>query len=134
MANELKTKWIEALRSDEYSQGRGNLKVANCGPDEPADFCCLGVLCDLVDHDKWTEKADGYYLFEGKADYPPEKIMELVGLTMDDAKQLAGFNDDDGYLFEDIADFLENGTLLIERCTCNDEGLGEFATCPECGR
>src|SRR3954466_11512237 len=36
----LKTKWVEALRSGEYNQCRGNLK-------SPDGFCCLGVLAQI---------------------------------------------------------------------------------------
>lgn len=33
-------KWVAALRSGEYSQGRGRLRKGDT-------FCCLGVACDL---------------------------------------------------------------------------------------
>lgn len=41
----IKSRWIEALRSGEYKQGRGGLRNDDF-------FCCLGVLCDL--HSKET--------------------------------------------------------------------------------
>lgn len=42
---EVKQRWIEALRSDEYAQGYGALRAGeNC-------FCCLGVLCDIASKD-----------------------------------------------------------------------------------
>ena len=130
---ELRTRWIEALRSDEYSQGRGNLKCAECGPDEAADFCCLGVLCDLVAPEKWTEKEDDYFLFEGKADYPPSDVLDLVGLTLTQAQELATFNDAENYTFNQIADFLEFGTRVVECQDCMDD-VPENETCTECGR
>lgn len=37
----IKHQWVEALRSDEYRQGRSHLQ-------EGDRFCCLGVLCDLA--------------------------------------------------------------------------------------
>lgn len=40
MNQEIKTKWIEALRSGEYVQTKNALKNQN-------GFCCLGVLCDI---------------------------------------------------------------------------------------
>ena len=43
---ELKDKWLEALRSGEYSQTTETLKDEN-------GFCCLGVLCDVIDPDGW---------------------------------------------------------------------------------
>ena len=41
MKPEIKKQWVQALRSGEYKQGRGQLK-------QGATFCCLGVLCDLA--------------------------------------------------------------------------------------
>lgn len=43
MNPEIKREWLEALRSDNYAQGQGELRSAN------NDFCCLGVLCDLAE-------------------------------------------------------------------------------------
>lgn len=39
----IKAKWLEALRSGKYLQGKGNLynKIDNT-------YCCLGVLCDVM--------------------------------------------------------------------------------------
>ena len=48
MKAELKTKWIEALRSGKYNQGRRAL-VTNQG-----SYCCLGVLCDVMGKEKET--------------------------------------------------------------------------------
>jgi hypothetical protein len=50
MNQEIKAKWIAALRSGEYKQGRGHLKGAQ------DDFCCLGVLCDL-----YATEVGGYW-------------------------------------------------------------------------
>lgn len=51
---EVKTLWLDALRSGDYLQGDGYL--AYIDPDENLDddgqpvvrYCCLGVLCDLA--------------------------------------------------------------------------------------
>lgn len=40
MKEEIAEKWIEALTSGEYTQGRYLLRSDN-------SFCCLGVLCDI---------------------------------------------------------------------------------------
>lgn len=49
----IKTKWVKALRSGKYKQGKGALK-------KNGNFCCLGVLCDLYIKEyktaKWEEK------------------------------------------------------------------------------
>ena len=46
-------KWVAALRSGKYKQtngqlGRGKLNE-NCYTVEPKSFCCLGVLCHVLD-------------------------------------------------------------------------------------
>jgi hypothetical protein len=42
MKPEVKTAWVEALRSGEYNQGQELLVEPGVG------YCCLGVLCDLA--------------------------------------------------------------------------------------
>ncbi len=42
MHAELKKKWLEALRSGKYKQGRTNLR------DRCDNYCCLGVLRDVM--------------------------------------------------------------------------------------
>lgn len=41
MNPEVKAKWLEALRSGEYKQGKERLQAGD-------RFCCLGVLCHLA--------------------------------------------------------------------------------------
>lgn len=45
MKKEVAKKWIKALRSGKYKQGKGYLKKFN-DKGEPR-HCCLGVLCEL---------------------------------------------------------------------------------------
>lgn len=42
MMHPLVDKWLNALESGEYQQGRGKLRTKD------NKFCCLGVLCDLA--------------------------------------------------------------------------------------
>lgn len=53
MNKEVKTKWLEALRSGKYKQGQGCLAFNG-------KFCCLGVLCDISGVGKWDN--DGSYV------------------------------------------------------------------------
>ena len=41
MKPEIKERWLIALRSGNYQQGKGQLKDGD-------RYCCLGVLCDIV--------------------------------------------------------------------------------------
>jgi hypothetical protein len=45
MKKEIAKKWVKALRSGKYKQGKGYLKQFN-NKHEPK-HCCLGVLCEL---------------------------------------------------------------------------------------
>lgn len=47
MESELKRKWIEALRSGEYEQGQDQLICTLSR--EVEEYCCLGVLADIMD-------------------------------------------------------------------------------------
>lgn len=47
MKEEIKTKWLTALRSGEYEQGKHRLVTKNYDTDTYT-YCCLGVLCDLA--------------------------------------------------------------------------------------
>lgn len=56
---EKKARWLNALRSEEYKQGREQLR-------SPGDkFCCLGVVCDLYLKDtgqgEWQQEEDARY-------------------------------------------------------------------------
>jgi hypothetical protein len=52
----IKAKWVAALRSGEYKQGKAYL-------NGPGGFCCLGVLCDLMvkegDAPDWAANPEG---------------------------------------------------------------------------
>lgn len=48
MKKDVAEKWVAALRSGEYKQGRGTLrKELSLGTT--TRHCCLGVLCEVVD-------------------------------------------------------------------------------------
>lgn len=82
MNPEWKAKWVAALRSGNYQQGSGDLRHDD-------RFCCLGVLCDLVDPTKW----DDIDRYEDADSYPPDDVLRIVGLEIADCHQLAHLND-----------------------------------------
>ena len=70
----IKRKWVTALRSGKYKQGRWHLR------DEGGGYCCLGVLCDLYskakrkklfryDDDGWSFMGSGATLSGVVADW-----------------------------------------------------------------
>jgi hypothetical protein len=67
MNPEVKSKWLEALRSGKYKQGQRRLRTAD-------KFCCLGVLCDVLDSSKWRNK------WEDSNVLLPRDVSRAVGL------------------------------------------------------
>ena len=101
MDQEIKTQWLDALRSGEYAQATGVLRTWNDG------YCCLGVLCDIVDANSWSDDSDtDRYYYKTNDTLPPASILQQVGLSMDTADELANMNDH-GQSFYAIADYIE---------------------------
>jgi hypothetical protein len=57
MDEEIKGRWVTALRSGKYRQGQGRLRREN------ETFCCLGVLCDIVAPDRWGKVDDDSFQY-----------------------------------------------------------------------
>jgi hypothetical protein len=112
---ELKAKWVAALRSGNYIQGSGRLKRKrwSAGNEPVTQFCCLGVLCDIVKPDGWKDNISNYpyHTFnEGKStqeEYPNLNTMKEFGIYTSAVKKLASLNDDDKLDFNKIADYIE---------------------------
>lgn len=101
MKAEIRQRWLEALRSEKYSQGRNLLR------QEGNAFCCLGVLCDLVDPDGWRfEEGLGRYDHSGYVGHLPGAVGAVAGLVGDQCFTLMGMNDN-GQSFAQIADWIE---------------------------
>lgn len=102
MDAKIKARWVKALRSGKYLQGQQQLRTVNSENPKQDQFCCLGVLCDIVDKSKWgigplggdsgDVAARGVY--DGKTAMPPNDIRERAGLSPEQCDLLAKFNDD----------------------------------------
>lgn len=104
----LKKKWVEALRSKDYAQGMGYLR---CAPDDdsPDQFCCLGVLCDVVDPDVWTrvDRVGAPYMHDGiSVSMLNEDTRKRLGLLDKAQIRLIEMNDS-GKSFGAIATWIE---------------------------
>ena len=124
MNPEIKAKWVAALRSGKYTQGRGALRRTN------GEMCCLGVLCDILAPDDWApppEKGINPDCFRhgGVIDTPSQRLREMAGFPSvkfsqpsesvfatpkvslgGDSDFLWAFNDA-GATFSEIADAIE---------------------------
>lgn len=138
-AKEVEAAWIEALESGRYKQGDGALRrKADAFDDRPDQFCCLGVLCDLV-NPAWWELTDGSGIFEfnGAKDYAPSNIEELVGWNelqegeyLNVQSRLVHMNDGLHMTFPEIAQAVREG---IHKCE-DMRDVSEWATKHGCNR
>lgn len=114
MNQNVKARWIEALRSGRYTQGRHLLR-------SPGDkYCCLGVLCDLAVEDEvgaWVDLAPGapdgqHWNLGDSADgfsstALTRKVMDWSGVSPLSQDALIQMNDQQGASFEEIAQYIE---------------------------
>lgn len=93
MDQDVKKRWINALRSGEYTKGRHALRQGSkVGvADGQQYFCCLGVLCDLAVKDKVVEwqwlplysTVSGAWYAVGtykERSVPPTEVYEWAGI------------------------------------------------------
>lgn len=85
MNPEIKARWVKALRSRKYKQGRDSL--CSVAEDGSKTYCCLGVLTDLVIQDGLEIKIEksrfGSFLIYGhdfESSYLPAEVRDAVGL------------------------------------------------------
>ena len=121
MKQEIKKKWIEALRSGEYKQTQGSFrqdrrivdgvwKLEDC-------FCVLGVLCDLAVKDGVTEweltfwghdDHTSIYLIDGHRGTLGRRVSKWAGLNQYEAYRLWVMNDKGNASFDELAKFIED--------------------------
>lgn len=131
MKPDIKKRWIEALRSGEYKQGKQQLKIVS---SDPPCYCCLGVLTDLAvkdgicawwDDEGGTDYESGIYRADGTpyvdpyreqlpncvvtwANLDDEAPRLLPSMNPDESYEyLSGINDEFGFSFDRIANLIE---------------------------
>lgn len=121
MNEQIKTKWVDALRSGDYEQTKHSLHEQD--ERDNHSYCCLGVLCDLavktgvVVSAKFDSLA-GEWQYDGSAAVLPNSIVKWAEL--DDAcpsvydtnpdesqSQTLTVLNDSGISFTHIADLIE---------------------------
>ena len=88
MTPELKARWIAALRSGEYTQGRYSLKT------KEGHYCCLGVLCMVLERPDLTSTSY-------------EHLRKASGLTNSETDGCVELNDTAKLSFNQIANYIE---------------------------
>lgn len=113
-------KWVDALRSGKYQQGKTYLQTKN-------GYCCLGVVCrvaiaDGVELEATESEFDDVVYFGGSAHFLPRQVQEWLGTDTDNVefrdengdRILATYANDNAarnYSFNDIANMLEETYL-----------------------
>lgn len=106
MKKEIAEKWIAALRSGKYKQGRACLQKGD-------QFCCLGVLCDILEIPRNGVDLNHRTCFGEFNDvsYLPREAVEISGMK-NNSGALGAFDslvkmNDCGLNFDQIADTIE---------------------------
>lgn len=122
---------VAALRSGEYEQGNGYLKVRN-KEDTKFLHCCLGVACELatangvvlVTSEFFNEDNRKTVKFDGHSDFMPGLVSRWLEVDSSDLVVMspdgylltgAAANDNHGLTFEQIATGIEANYKLLER-------------------
>jgi len=105
MKIDLKQRWLEGLRSGRYAQGTISLK------NKDDKYCCLGVLCDLIDPNGWSlmKDRDNCYYWLGNWARPPSSVLpnEIQDVLIE-------MNDVFNKTFLEIADYVEQHVPVDE--------------------
>lgn len=120
MKEELKAKWLTALRSGHFTQGKFSLRWEDEG-EGTCHYCCMGVLCHISEKGGW---AGEFYVRPHTDDLEAldqdlpqwlallveiDTVGELPFLDRNGNKVcLVDLNDNAGLTFEQIADLIEH--------------------------
>lgn len=111
MKTQILKKWVKALTSGKYKQGRLALKT------KEGRYCCLGVLCDLHAKEtggKWKDPTQcEHFSYCGTSGVLPMKVRRWAGLKDNDPILTS-----DGYRASDLNDegkrFKTIAKLIVE--------------------
>jgi len=95
MNPKIKRRWLQALRSGKYTQGKNVLHKIKSD-----EYCCLGVLCEIAVKDRIIPapevelvKNRRCYSYDDEARFPSETVLNWAGLDGYAAQRIAEVND-----------------------------------------
>ena len=91
-----KNKWIKALKSGKYIQGKDRIYDVNTDT-----YCCLGVACDIVN----CKSDSNFIIFTNSRKIP--KILKGASKENKLVKKLVDMNDYSQKSFKEIAKWIE---------------------------
>lgn len=114
----VKAKWVAALRSGEYAQTTGALRMRLS--NDTVCFCCLGVLCDIYAAENGLGEWKLSQLEDEEAALPNQTVAEWAGfeerdfgirkdpvVVIDGEERVVSAHNDSGATFSEIADAIE---------------------------
>jgi len=115
MKKEIADIWVKALRSDDYKQVQGYLTKREGNTNS---FCCLGVLCDIMQKQTKELKVEtmyDHYKYNGHGSNLPVEVRKWSGMTSSDGGFTSNVDleetlmtlNDTGKTFKEIADLIE---------------------------
>ncbi len=119
MDKKIAKKWIVALRSGKYTQGKGILCIED---NKTPKYCCLGVLCDIMETPYKIEQQSNYglknygikkYGKDGDFNSLPFEVRQkaLIGTESGHIREMQtslSCLNDAGMSFLEIADIIED--------------------------
>lgn len=95
LKKKVKDKWLSALRSGKYEQGKGRLAQLT-DDHESMEYCCLGVLCETMVNplNLKVQDPNGKYTLArsygkgGSTGYPPLEVTETIYLKPKDGQRI----------------------------------------------
>lgn len=142
MDPDLKQRWVESLKSEKYQQATGRLRSQT---SEHEGFCCLGVLCDIIDSKKWSldVQSDGSIDYDYNDVMLPPYVIENHGVTilnlearrelsdimghdesMADLQHLLSWLNDNSLTLMEIGELIENHIGVWEPAPTGDMKYG----------
>lgn len=115
------TKWIEALESGKYQQGKGVLHR------DTGAMCCLGVAANIFAEENGivpeqikSGRYAGCYKYKDTTTVAPEYVIDALSLrdsigSAEHQVALVSLNDGDGYNFANIAGVLRKNAEFYFR-------------------
>lgn len=83
MKKAIAEQWVKALRSGDYEQGVGQLRL-----EKDNSFCCLGVLCNLhaMAHPKIAAEQENVALYLGESSILPHEVADWADMRYPDGQ------------------------------------------------
>ena len=121
MKKDMLDKWMAALRSGKYPQAAEALRKKPSDEYPDGGYCCLGVLCDLMNPGGWQATVDAHYTHHFGDDWSvstlTDALRDELQITRRQVDRLINLNDSEERSFLGIASWIEANVPIKEKIT-----------------